>query len=133
MSSESYLNRAEAAKAIGKSEPTLDGYLKAGKFPGAKKVTEGKRQVWQIPLSDLINSGLMDKVSKADTASASPDQDRLAELRELVAALKAENEQLRERLADLQQARADLIAAYAPQIETAQKQAERRRKWFTRG
>jgi predicted ribosome quality control (RQC) complex YloA/Tae2 family protein len=134
MSSETYLNRAEAAKAIGKSEPTLDGYLKAGKFPKAKKVTEGKRQVWRIPLTDLLNSGLMDKVKpEAETASASPDQERLAELRENVAALRAENEQLRERLADLQQARADLIAAYAPQIETAQKQAERRRKWFTRG
>jgi phage shock protein A len=132
MSSDNFLNRAEAAKALGKSEPTLDGYLKAGLFPKAKKVKAGKREVWQIPLSDLIASGLMDKVKpELDTASAS-HRDQLGELREIVAALRAENEQLRERLADLQQARADLIAAYAPQIETAQKQAERRR-WFARG
>lgn len=132
MSSETYLNRAEAAKAIGKSEPTLDGYLKAGRFPNAKKVLSGKREVWQIPLSDLLAAGLVDKV-KPDLIASGARPEQLAELRELNAALRAENEQLRERLADLQQARADLIAAYAPRIETAERQAERRRKWFSRG
>jgi vacuolar-type H+-ATPase subunit I/STV1 len=140
MTSERYLNRAEASKAIGKSEPTLDGYLKAGKFPNAKKVKTGKRETWQIPLTDLVSAGLLDKVEsqpEADTASALPKQvmsfqEQLNALQEL-ATLRAENQQLRDRLVDAERARQDLISAYAPRIETAERQAQRRRFWFSRG
>jgi hypothetical protein len=139
MTSERYLNRAEASKAIGKSEPTLDGYLKAGKFPNAKKVKTGKRETWSIPLTDLVASGLLDKVESQpeNTASASPSQvmsfqEQLNALQEL-ATLRAENQQLKDRLADAERARQDLISAYAPRIETAERQASRRRSWFSRG
>jgi hypothetical protein len=138
--SERYLNRAEAAKAIGKSEPTLDGYLKAGKFPNAKKTQRGKRLTWQIPLTDLVAAGFMDSVTpKPETATASAlplevmsVQEQLSALQEL-ATLRAENAQLRDRLADAERARQDLISAYAPRIETAERQAQRRRFWFGRG
>jgi hypothetical protein len=129
MSSETFLNRQEAAKAIGKSEPTLDGYLKEGRFPNAKKVKAGKRLVWQIPLSDLQASGLLDKVN---TASAIPS-DELAEAKATIAGLTEKVAGLERLVAALEQARADLIASYASQIETAEKQADRRRKWFARG
>lgn len=130
MSSETHLNISEAARATGRSIPTIRNYLETKRLPNAKAVKNGERKTWRIPLTDLVAAGLLDNV-KPTTASAS-DSQALAEARELIAALRAENGQLRERLADAQQARADLIAAYAPRIETAQTQAERRRFWFSR-
>jgi hypothetical protein len=130
-----YLNRAQAAKATGKSEPTIDAYLKSGRLPNAAKIRIGKREAWQIPITDLVAAGLLDKVNPTTETPQNgtlfdvmtlPEQ--LKALQE-IAGLRAENEQLRNRLADAERARQDLINAYAPRIETAQTQAIRRRFW----
>jgi DNA-binding transcriptional MerR regulator len=130
MSSDKLLSISEAARATGKSIPTIRNYLEKGKLPNAKSKPKGSSKAWFIPLTDLVSAGLLDKVSTPSEQALAPVSE-VMELREQVAALKAENNQLRERLDDLKQSRADLIAAYAPQIETAEKQA-RRRSWFSR-
>ena len=130
MSSDKLLSISEAARATGKSIPTIRNYLDKGKLPNAKSKPKGSSKAWFIPLTDLVAAGLLDKVSTPSEQALAPVSE-VMELREQVAALKAENNQLRERLDDLKQSRADLIAAYAPQIETSEKQA-RRRSWFSR-
>jgi DNA-binding transcriptional MerR regulator len=130
MSSDKLLSISEAARATGKSIPTIRNYLDKGKLPNATSKAKGSSKAWLIPLADLVAAGLLDKVSTPSEPALAPVSE-VMELREQVAALKAENSQLRERLDDLKQSRADLIAAYAPQIETSEKQA-RRRSWFSR-
>lgn len=130
MSSDKLLSISEAARATGKSIPTIRNYLEKGKLPNATSKPKGSSKAWLIPLADLVAAGLLDKVSSHSEPALAPVSE-VMELREQVAALKAENSQLRERLDDLKQSRADLIAAYAPQIETSEKQA-RRRSWFSR-
>lgn len=130
MSSDKLLSISEAARATGKSIPTIRNYLDKGKLPNATSKAKGSAKAWLIPLADLVAAGLLDKVSTPSEPALAPVSE-VMELREQVAALKAENSQLRERLDDLKQSRADLIAAYAPQIETSEKQA-RRRSWFSR-
>lgn len=135
MSSERYLNISQASKASGKSIPTIRAYLDRGQLPNAKATVKGKTKAWRIPLTDLVAAGLMDSVktpalkpseAPQKPASASPE---LLDLREQNAALRAENQQLRERLEEAKQARADLIAAYAHRLETAQVQNARRSFW----
>jgi DNA-binding transcriptional MerR regulator len=130
MSSDKLLSISEAARATGKSIPTIRNYLDKGKLPNAKSKPKGSSKAWFIPLADLVAAGLLDKVTSGSEPAQAPVSE-VMELREQVAALTAENAQLRERLDDLKQSRADLIAAYAPQIETGQKQAARR-SWFRR-
>ena len=130
MSSDKFLSISEAARATGKSIPTIRSYLEKKKLPNAKSKPKGSSKAWQIPLTDLVAAGLLDRVTTASEPALAPVSE-VMELREQVAALTAENAQLRERLDDLKQSRADLIAAYAPQIETGEKQATRR-SWFSR-
>lgn len=126
------MNISEAAKAAGKSIPTIRAYLAEGKLPNAKAVAKGKSKSWQIPLTDLVAAGLLDKVETAP-ASASPTNTELERLRLEVAQLRERLEGKDREISRLEQARADLIAAYAPRIETAERQAQRRWSWFSRG
>jgi DNA-binding transcriptional MerR regulator len=130
MSSDKLLSISEAARATGKSIPTIRSYLEKKKLPNAKSKPKGSSKAWLIPLTDLVAAGLLDQVTTTSQPATAPVSE-VMELREQVAALTAENNQLRERLDDLKQSRADLIAAYAPQIETGEKQAARR-SWFRR-
>lgn len=127
MTTDKTFNISEAAKVSGKSIPTIRAYLDSDKLPNATATTKGKSKTWAIPLTDLVSAGLLDQVKTQDTETTG----ETAKLKEQLAALRAENDQLKERLTDLQQARADLIAAYAPRIETAQVQSARRR-WFSK-
>ena len=130
MTTDHLLNISEASKATGRSIPTIRAALFGGKLPNARSVPKGKSQSWLIPVTDLVAAGLLDQVTPSSPVSA-PASDYL-ELRVEVAALRADNAQLLARVADLQRARADLIAAYAPRIETAEAQDTRRRFWFSR-
>lgn len=132
MTSEHYLNISEAAKATGKSIPTIRAYLESGKLANAQATAKGKSKSWKIPLTDLVAAGLLDKV-ETSSASASPSSGELEHLRIEVAQLRERLEGKDREIARLEQARIDLIAAYAPQIETAERQAQRRRSWFSRG
>lgn len=75
MSSETYFNASEAAEHTGKSLPTIRHYLNAGKFPNATQTPKGKVKVWKIPLTDLVASGLLDRVS----GSKQPTKQELAD------------------------------------------------------
>ena len=51
--------RSEVRRITGTSFTTIDNFLKSGKLPKARKTREGNSVRWQIPLSDLISSGLL--------------------------------------------------------------------------
>ena len=63
MSSETYLNASQASQRTGVSLPTMRKWLAAERFPNATQTAKGKVKVWQIPLTDLVAEGLLDKVS----------------------------------------------------------------------
>jgi len=113
MSSETYLNASQASQRTGVSLPTMRKWLAAERFPNATQTAKGKVKVWQIPLTDLVAEGLLDKVSspsktatdseKSETRSTALeiDNDRLeSELRhtrELLARADQELESYRAR------------------------------------
>jgi phage terminase Nu1 subunit (DNA packaging protein) len=76
MSSETYLNASEAKDLLGVSMPTFQKWLKAKEFPNAKQRPKGKVLVWEIPLSDLQNSGKLDRVT---SNSKEPSKAELSE------------------------------------------------------
>lgn len=138
MTSDTLLSASEAARATGKSLPTIRQYLKAGKLPNAQLETKGRASVWLIPLSDLQAAGLLDSVTakpaSASTATAESQEvtETLTKLREQVAALSAENRQLRERLTEAQEDKRDqrdLLKALTLQLETKETQDRRRGLW----
>jgi uncharacterized protein YlxW (UPF0749 family) len=126
MSSDKLFNISEAARATGKSIPTIHNYLKAGKLPNAVSTPNGKSKTWQIPLTDLVAARLLDRV-EPETNSPQPAQDENQLLREKVARLEAENEQLKERVQDSK----EFLRALQTQIETRATQ-EARRSWWSR-
>lgn len=120
-------NISEAARATGKSIPTIHNYLKAGKLPNAISTPNGKSKTWQIPLTDLVAARLLDKVESEPSGARNMEQDETQTLREKVARLEAENEQLKERVQDSK----EFLRALQTQIETRQTQ-EARRSWWNR-
>lgn len=131
MTTDRVFNISEAARVTGKSIPTIHSYLKAGKLPNAITTTTGKTRSWRIPLTDLVMAGLLDAVTQdtSDTASANSPQQSLGEiqtLRERLARLEAENEQLKERVKDSK----EFLKAFQYQLETRQAQDARRRSWW---
>jgi len=128
------LNISEAAKVSGKSIMTIRKYLgltgQPSRLPNARKImkTGENQETWQIPLSDLFNAGIM-KGNKPAPAQATPEEvfDPLN-----VLMLKAENEALKKLIAALEANLADLRLLAGRSIETAEKQAERRKKFWQR-
>jgi uncharacterized protein YlxW (UPF0749 family) len=127
MSSDKMFNISEAARATGKSIPTIHNYLKAGKLPNAISTPNGKSKTWQIPLTDLVAARLLDRVESEPSGARNMEQDETQTLREKVARLEAENEQLKERVQDSK----EFLRALQTQIETRQTQ-EARRSWWNR-
>lgn len=137
MSSETYFNASEAAKETGKSVVTIRDYLAKGKFPNATQRPKGKVQVWQIPLTDLVASGLLDKVSSAskDPSRAQLTETRATALETRIVELETEIRLTREILArtdqeleGYRQRERQLFLA----IETRESQDRRRFNWFRR-
>ena len=120
-------NISEAARATGKSIPTIHNYLKAGKLPNATSTPNGRSKSWQIPLTDLVAAGLLDRVESEPSGARNMEQDETQTLREKVARLEAENEQLKERVQDSK----EFLRVLQTQIETRQIQ-EARRSWWGR-
>ena len=119
---------------------TIRAYLEAtpSKLPNAFKTPRGKTSVWNIPLTDLVAAGLLDQVrdiqaevNKEIKNLVGERQEADLELRVLVATLEAENNSLKERLADTKEAlaraerRVDQLLPIR-EIETAQAQKARR-------
>jgi hypothetical protein len=129
MSSDNYLNAAQAATQSGVSVVTIRNHLAKGSFPNAKKTLKGKIKVWAIPLTDLAAAGLLDKVSNASEA-----QTKEAELIALKSRLTSVENQLavtQELLAEVRGERDHLRTLTRPQLETRDTQ-EQRRRWFGR-
>jgi DNA-binding transcriptional MerR regulator len=127
MSSDKLFNISEAARATGKSIPTIHNYLKAGKLPNAISTPNGKSKTWQIPLTDLVAARLLDRVESEPEGARNTEQDETQLLREQVARLEAENYQLKERVQDGK----EFIRAIQNQLETRATQ-EARRSWWGR-
>jgi flagellar motility protein MotE (MotC chaperone) len=133
--------RSEAVRATGKSAPTIDNYLKAGKLPNAVSIANGRSKTWQIPLTDLVAAGLLKNIETNTASAADNKQDDSELLRERVLRLEAElqvvkidlakaetkSEQLEARLKDSK----EFFRAFQNQIETKQAQ-EARRFWWNR-
>jgi len=134
------LNIREASEITGVSEMTIRKYLGLTKPPRPSRLPNARKQVrpgdqvetWAIPLSDLYNAGFM-KTKKANpqaTQANTPeslDSDTLARL-------TAENLQLKQVIATLEQSNADLRANLGDlrlllgrSIETGEAQRARRK------
>ena len=127
MSTDKLFNISEAARATGKSIPTIHNYLKSGKLPNAISQPNGKSKTWQIPLTDLVAARLLDRVESEPASARDMEQDETQTLSERVARLEAENEQLKERVQDSK----EFLRALQTQIETRATQ-EARRSWWSR-
>jgi uncharacterized protein YlxW (UPF0749 family) len=128
---------SEAARATGKSIPTIHAYLKANKLPNALAIPKGKSRSWQIPLTDLVAAGLLDQVESKDTAPAvrtlsDEERDELIRLRERAEQLEARVKELQDRVKDHK----DFIKQYTNELETRATQEARRKRfrlWPTPG
>jgi DNA-binding transcriptional MerR regulator len=117
----------EAARLTGLSIPTIRAKLDKGLLPNAKKVKQGKRNSWQIPLNDLLD---------AELVKPQPDQeetDKVTELERKIENLTKDLDHTRELLA----ARLEELEAYKQRerqlfnaIETRETQEKRRRFWL---
>lgn len=121
-----FLNINEVAKELGVSIPTIRLKLERKVFPNAHQVKQGKRKVWRIPSSDLIASGLLDKVKANEQVMA---DNRTNALEQRIDALDLELRLTRELL---EAARTEL-ATYRPIVlnvlETRAAQEKRRSLW----
>jgi len=117
----------EAARLTGLSIPTIRAKLDKCLLPNAKKVKQGKRNSWQIPLNDLLD---------AELVKPQPDQeetDKVTELERKIENLTKDLDHTRELLA----ARLEELEAYKQRerqlfnaIETRETQEKRRRFWL---
>jgi hypothetical protein len=128
------LSLKEACDLTGASETTLRKYLGLGKnagasrLPNARKVIRNNKEIWEIPVSDLHNAGLMKGQVLAAETQASPEPSPA----ESSAVLKAENEALKIQVAILERNLEDLreeIRFSRRAIETAEAQTARRKFW----
>jgi DNA-binding transcriptional MerR regulator len=127
MSTDKLFNISEAARATGKSIPTIHNYLKAGKLPNAISTPNGKSKTWQIPLTDLVAARLLDRVESEPEGARNTDQDEIQRLREKVAGFEAKIEQLEARVQDSK----EFLRVLQTQLETRETQ-EARRSWWNR-
>jgi hypothetical protein len=128
------LNISQAAKAAGVAEMTIRKYLGITKPPQASRLPNARKEIragqtiatWAIPLSDLINAGLMSKVTTEQPQEDTTSSLALLKLEMEVASLKAQLED-KERLISLYDQQ--LTIANRLQIETSQVQSNRRKFW----
>jgi hypothetical protein len=131
------LNLKQACDITGASETTLRKYLglgksgfKPSKLPNARKVIRDNKELWEIPVSDLHNAGLMKGQVLAAEAPATPAPEQTPAESFLV--IKAENEALKVQVAILERNLEDLreeIRFSRRAIETAEAQTARRKFW----
>jgi chromosome segregation ATPase len=137
MSSETYLNASQASQRTGVSLPTMRKWLAAERFPNATQTAKGKVKVWQIPLTDLVSEGLLDKVSSpSKTATDSEKSEtRATALESRIDQLEAELRHSQELLAradqELESYRARERQLFSA-IETRDTQERRRFSLFRR-
>lgn len=138
MTSDQFFTRSETMRLTGKSGPTIDSYLKAGKLPNAFTVPKGKSRSWQIPLTDLVAAGLIDQVEETQPKPGpEPVQELLNDLqavKEQLTLAQQEIRLIRESLEEYKGRERDnkeVIKAFTNILETRQAQ-EARRAWWQR-
>lgn len=102
---EQLLNIKQAAEFSGRPEQTIRNYLglnpKApgeSRLPNARKVKDGKKEVWQIPVKDLFEAGLMVSVKEKKEEFSTP------KLLEKIQVLEQTNSELEQKVKDLTEA-----------------------------
>jgi predicted nucleic acid-binding Zn-ribbon protein len=102
---EQLLNIKQAAAFSGRPEQTIRNYLglnpKApgeSRLPNAKKVKKGNKEIWQIPVKDLFEAGLMQEVKGEKEEFSTP------KLLEKVSNLEQTNRELEQKVKDLTKA-----------------------------
>jgi DNA-binding transcriptional MerR regulator len=133
MSSETYFNAQQAAKATGVTKVTIRTYLDRGDLPNAEQVARGKVMVWKIPLSELVAAGLLDKVKAIADEQAIQDSAKNEAIRtaKLEVELRLPNELLAradQELENYRQRERQLLLS----IETSQAQGRPSFSWFRR-
>lgn len=132
MTSDQLFTRSETMRLTGKSGPTIDSYLKAGKLPNAFTVPKGKSRSWQIPLTDLVAAGLIDKVETQPDPGPEPVQLLLNDLQAVRERLTLAELELRlvseslEEYKEREQQHKTVIKAFTNVLETKQAQEARR-------
>jgi hypothetical protein len=127
------LSLKEACDLTGASETTLRKYLGLGKnagasrLPNARKVIRNNKEIWEIPVSDLHNAGLMKDTIPAAEPQATPASPEPS-IFESYAVMKAENEALKKLIVVLEANLADLRGIYRA-LENPNAQKERRKFW----
>jgi SPX domain protein involved in polyphosphate accumulation len=164
---EQLLNIKQAAAFSGRPEQTIRNYLglnpKApgeSRLPNAKKVKKGNKEIWQIPVKDLFEAGLMqevkgekeefstpkllEKISNLEQTNRELEQKvkeqakalektkDQAELEQAVKDLKKDIAHNRELLEAKEQSLRDLRLAMGLSIETKETQEARRAGLFSR-
>lgn len=161
------LNIKEAALYTGRPQQTIRNYLglkdpnnpEESRLPNAKKVKDGKKDVWQIPISDLFEAGLMkevkgeklelsvpellDTIAKKDSyileletkiknleRSLAKTKD-LAQLEQAVKDLKKDIAHQKDLIEAKEQSLRDLRLAMGLSIETKETQEARRSGWIS--
>lgn len=117
----------EAARLTGLSIPTIRAKLDKGLLPNAKKVKQGKKNSWQIPLSDLLNAELVKpQPDKEETDTIAELESKIKDLtkdldhtKELLEISRQQNQEHRER---------EIKIYY--QLETRETQEKRKRFWL---
>ena len=136
MSSETYFNLSQASELCGVSLPTMRKAFREGKFPNATETTQGKRKSVSIPMSDLQDSGMLDRVKGNRSQGVKPsqsetmdiftaDKEELIKLKETVRQLEARLEEAKER----QEETSYLLRSLSAQLETKEQQEKRRKFW----
>ncbi|NBT48214.1 MAG: hypothetical protein EBT07_10460 [Actinobacteria bacterium] len=130
------LNIKQASKLTGLSEMTIRKYLgitkppRPSKLPNARKVKKDGVEIWEIPVSDLFNAGLMRKVSSSNASPVEPATEAKDTSGQLVA-LQAENLSLKKQIELLEANLADLRLMFRS-IETAEAQEARKKRFWQR-
>lgn len=117
-----------ASRLTGVSIPTIRAKLDKGLLPNAKKIPNGKRSSWEIPLNDLINA----KLFKPEPIKEETDQELIKGLELTITAY----EQLLENTRTLHARDLEELDAYKRReallfkaLETKAVQEKRRKFW----
>jgi hypothetical protein len=164
---ERLLNIKQAAAFSGRPEQTIRNYLGLNpkapgepRLPNARKVKQGNKEIWQIPVKDLFEAGLMQQVKAQKEEFSTPkllekisnleqtnreQENKIrelnkalertkdqAELEQAVKDLKKDLSHTRELLEAKEESLRDLRLAMGLSIETKETQEARRAGLFSR-
>lgn len=111
------LSVKQAAERVGVHEQTLRRWLWAGKVDGAHLVPHGKGEQWRIPVASLEQLGKQEAKPTATQAEAEQLRQRVAELEQQLELQRALADERRHELDQLHQTMRALSAGVRPPTE----------------